>query len=54
MLKKNPAASLNCAITEDLSRETVDITPDRALVSSLLGGTYLAVDIQLDFWEGNS
>ena len=54
MLKKNPAAFLNCAITEDLSSETVDITPDSAVVSSMLGGTYLAVDIQLDLWEGNN
>jgi len=43
MLEKNPAASLNCAITEDLRRETADITPDSAFLSSMLGGTYLAV-----------
>ena len=36
MLKKNPAASLNCAITEDLPREIVDITLDSAPVSSKL------------------
>jgi hypothetical protein len=30
MLKKNPAASLNCAITENLPRETADITLDRS------------------------
>jgi len=53
MLKKNPAASLNCAINKALPSETADITPDSALVSSMLGGTYLAVDIQLDLWEGN-
>jgi hypothetical protein len=51
MLKKNPAASLNCAITEDLRRETVAITLDSAPVSSKLGGTYLALDIQLDLRE---
>jgi hypothetical protein len=28
MLKKNPAASLICAITEDLRLETADITPE--------------------------
>jgi hypothetical protein len=42
MLKKNPAASLICAIIEDLRRKTIDISPDSALVSSMLGGTYLA------------
>jgi hypothetical protein len=42
MLKKNPAASLNCAINEALPYETADITLDSALVSSMLGGTYLA------------
>ena len=49
MLKKNPAAFLNCAITEALSSETVDITPDSALVSSMLGGTYLAVEHPIGF-----
>jgi hypothetical protein len=52
-LKKNPAASLNCAINEALPNETVDIAPATALVSSMFDGTYLAVDIQLDLWEGN-
>jgi hypothetical protein len=42
ILKKNPAASLNCAITEDLPRESTDVTPDIAHLSSMLGGTYLA------------
>jgi hypothetical protein len=42
ILKKNPAASLNCAITEDVPRESADVTPDIALLSSMLGGTYLA------------
>jgi len=43
ILKKNPEGSLNCAINEALLSETADITPDSALVSSVLGGIYLAV-----------
>jgi len=50
MLKKNPAASLNCAIIEDLRRETLGLTPDSAFLSSMLGGTYLAVKINWDMW----
>jgi hypothetical protein len=42
MLKKNPAASLNCAIIEDLRRKTIGISPDSAFLSSMLGGTSLA------------
>jgi hypothetical protein len=53
MLKKNPAASLICAINEALPGETADITSDSALLSSMLGGTYLAVDIPWDLWKGN-
>ena len=45
MLKKNPAAFLNCAITEAIASETADITPDSAVVSSMFDGTYLAVEI---------
>jgi len=53
MLKKNPAASLICAINEALPGETADMTSDSALVSSMLGGTYLAVDIPWDLWKAN-
>jgi len=53
MLKKKPAASLICAINEVLLSETADIISDSALVSSMLGGTSLAVDIPWDLWKGN-